>query len=80
MDRLIHLPRTEGDGPWKMPIYVLSRNDLCLFTVTLDVAGGTAIVKTVLEAHTPLLPATSCRRQGISVVIWPGATMDMTPA
>jgi hypothetical protein len=56
---LIQLPRAAGNGPWTMPIYVLSQDELCLFTVTLDVAGGTTIVKTVLEAHTPLLPATS---------------------
>jgi hypothetical protein len=54
---VIHLPRTEGDGPWKMPIYVLSRNDLCLFTITLDTLGNSTITKQVLEANTPLLPA-----------------------
>jgi hypothetical protein len=54
---LIRLPRTGGNGPWVMPIYVLSGGDLCLFTVTLDAAGNSAIAKTVLEADTPILPA-----------------------
>ena len=56
---LIELPRTAGNGPWTLPIYVLSRDELCLFTVTLDAAGGSTIAKTVLEADTPLLPAAS---------------------
>ena len=54
---VIHLPRTDGGGPWKMPIYVLSRNDLCLFTVTLDASGNSTVVRQVLEANVPLLPA-----------------------
>ncbi len=54
---LIHLPQTAGNGPWAMPFYVLSRNDLCLFTVMLDAAGNSTVVKTVLEADTPLRPA-----------------------
>jgi hypothetical protein len=53
---LIHLPRTSGSGPWTIPIYVLSRDDLCLFTVTLDAAGNSTITKTVLEADAPILP------------------------
>ena len=40
---LIRLPRAGGDGPWTMPIYVLWRNDLCLFTVTLDPAGTSTV-------------------------------------
>jgi hypothetical protein len=53
---VIRLPRTGGNGPWVMPIYVLSRSDLCLFTVTLDAAGNSTITKTVLEVDTPILP------------------------
>jgi hypothetical protein len=56
---LIELPRTGGNGPWTLPIYVLSRDELCLFTVMLDAAGSSTIAKTVLEADTPLLPAAS---------------------
>lgn len=54
---LIRLPRATGDGPWAMPIYVLWRNDLCLFTVTLDPAGDSTVTKEVLEAGAPILPA-----------------------
>jgi hypothetical protein len=54
---IMHLPRAEGTAPWEMPIYVLLRNDLCLFTVTLDAAGNSKIARQVLEANTPLLPA-----------------------
>lgn len=56
-ESMIRLPRTDGPGPWKMPVYVLSRNDLCLFTVTLDSAGNSTVTQAVLEANTPLLPA-----------------------
>ena len=54
---VIRLPRTDGNGPWIMPIHVLSGNDLCLFTVTLDSAGNSTITRQVLEADAPLLPA-----------------------
>ena len=54
---MIRLPHADGSGPWKMPVYVLSRNDLCLFTVTLDPAGNSTVAKEVLEANTPILPA-----------------------
>jgi hypothetical protein len=54
---LIRLPQTGGNGPWAMPIYVLSQGDLCLFTVTLDAVGNSTVSKAVLEANTPILPA-----------------------
>lgn len=54
---VIRLPRAEGGGPWELPIYVLSRNDLCLFTVTLDPSGKSTVAQEVLVANTPLLPA-----------------------
>ena len=40
-----------------MPIYVLWRNDLCLFTVTLDPVGKSTVTNKVVEANTPILPA-----------------------
>jgi hypothetical protein len=52
----IGLPQTSGNGPWELPIYVLSRNDLCLFTVTIEPDGTSKVSKTVLEANTPMLP------------------------
>jgi hypothetical protein len=54
---LIQLPRADGAAPWAIPVYVLARNDLCLFTVTLDAAGISTIDRQVLEANAPLLPA-----------------------
>jgi hypothetical protein len=52
----IALPETSENGPWELPIYVLSRNDLCLFTVTINPDGTSKVSKTVLEANTPMLP------------------------
>ena len=54
---MVHMPRADGAGPWEIPIYALSRNDLCLFTITLDALGNSKITKQILEANTPLLPA-----------------------
>ncbi len=53
----IQPPRSAPDANgWTVPVYVLSRNDLCLFTVSIDHAGQSKIEKAVLEANTPLLP------------------------
>lgn len=41
---------------WDVPVYVLVRNDLCLFVVSIARDGTSTVKKTVLEANTPLLP------------------------
>jgi hypothetical protein len=51
----ITLPPPGGEAPWTMPVFVLQRNDLCLFTVTIAIDGSSSVTRNVLEADTPLL-------------------------
>jgi hypothetical protein len=52
----IGLPQTSGNGPWELPVYVLSQHDLCLFTVTINPDATSKVSKAVLEENTPWLP------------------------
>lgn len=54
---LITLPAPRQSAPWTLPLYVLQRNDLVLFTATIQADGAGSMSRTVLEANTPLLPA-----------------------
>jgi hypothetical protein len=58
----IEPPRSApAESGWIVPVYVLSRNDLCLFTVAIRHDGTAAVTKSMLEADTPLLPRPSGR-------------------
>ena len=46
---LIRLPASRWRRSWTMPVYVLWRNDLCLFTVTLDPVGKSTVTNKVLR-------------------------------
>ena len=54
---LIMPPHVEADGPgWRVSVFVLSEDNLCLDTVLIARDGTSRVERTVLEAHTLMLP------------------------
>jgi hypothetical protein len=54
---LITPPHVEADGPgWRVSVFVLSEDNLCLDTVLIARDGTSRVERTVLEAHTLMLP------------------------
>ena len=53
---MVRVRSEAGRAGWTVPLYVLSRRDLCLFTVSIGHDGTGAFTRSVLEADTPLLP------------------------
>lgn len=50
-------PHVEADGSgWRVPVFVLVGDDLCLDTVIIGRDGTSRVERTVLEAHTQMLP------------------------
>jgi hypothetical protein len=54
---LIMPPHVEADGPgWRVSVFVLSEDNLCLDTVLIARDGTSRVERTVLEGHTLMLP------------------------
>lgn len=50
-------PRVESDGSgWRIPVFVLAGDDLCLNTVLIARDGTSRVERTVLEARTFMVP------------------------
>jgi hypothetical protein len=49
-------PRGSGRSGLRVPVFVLSEDNLCLDTVLIARDGTSRVERTVLEAHTLLLP------------------------
>jgi hypothetical protein len=55
-DRIVPA-RVEADGPgWRVPVFVLAEDNLCLDTVLIARDGTSRVERTLLEAHTLMLP------------------------
>jgi hypothetical protein len=55
-DRIVPA-RVEADGPgWRVPVFVLAEDNLCLDTVLIARDGTSRVERTVLEPHSLMLP------------------------